>query len=47
MDWNAIWQALMSWVTNTGVKILIAIVLLLVTFRVTTVLTRSLEKKLL
>lgn len=47
MDWNAIWTSILSWATNTGVKILIALILLLVTFRLTTVLTRKLEKKLL
>lgn len=47
MDWNAIWQSILGWATNTGVKILIALILLFVTFRLTTVLTRKLEKKLL
>ncbi len=47
MDWNAIWTSILSWATNTGVKILIALILLLVTFRLTTVLTRRFEKKLL
>ncbi len=47
MDWNAIWASIVGWATNTGVKILIAVILLLVTFRLTTVLTRKLEKKLL
>ena len=47
MDWNAIWQSILNWATNTGIKILVALVLLLVTFRLVTVLTRRLEKKLL
>ena len=47
MDWNAIWQSILGWATNTGVKILIALILLLVSFRLVTVLTRKLEKKLL
>ena len=47
MDWNAIWQSILNWATNTGIKILVAVVLLLVTFRLVTVLTRRLEKKLL
>lgn len=47
MDWNAIFSTIMGWVTNTGIKIVIALVILLVSFRLTTVLTRKLEKKLL
>ena len=47
MNWEAIWQSVMSWVTNTGVKIIIALILLFVTFRLTNILTRKLEKKLL
>ncbi len=47
MNWNAIWQSIVSWATNTGIKILIAVILLFITFRLTTVLTRRLEKKLL
>lgn len=47
MDWNAIWQSILNWATNTGIKILVAVVILLVTFRLVTVLTRRLEKKLL
>lgn len=47
MDWDVIWNSIIGWVTNTGIKILIALILLIVTFRLTTVLTRKLEKKLL
>ena len=47
MDWNALWQSIVGWAASTGIKILIAVVLLFLTFRLTTVLTRKLEKKLL
>ena len=45
MDWKQIFDTLISWATTTGVKILIAFVLLIVSFRVITHLTRRLEKR--
>ena len=47
MDWNAIWQSMLSWATNTGVKIVIALFLFVIAFRLITLLTRRFEKKLL
>ena len=47
MDWNSLISNIVSWVTTTGVKIVIALIILLVSFRLITVLTRKLEKKLL
>ena len=40
-------KKLFDWGTNTGVKILIALVLLIVSFRLITVITRRIEKRLI
>ena len=47
MDWNSIVSNIVNWATTTGVKIIIALIVLLVSFRVITVVTRKLEKKML
>lgn len=46
MDWNSIWDTVINWITHTGVRLLIALVLLLVSFRIITLVTRKLTKKL-
>ena len=45
MDWNAFWTSILDWAKNTGIKIVIALVILLVSFRLITVITRKIEKK--
>ena len=45
MDWNALWNTLLTWATNTGVKIIIALVILFISFRIINVLARRIEKK--
>ncbi len=47
MDFEAILNSIASWATNTGVKIVIALVILFVSFRLITVISRKIEKKLL
>ena len=39
-------DTVVNWATNTGIKILIALVILLISFRIITVFARRLEKKL-
>ena len=46
MNWEEIGSTIMSWVMSTGIKIVIAFVLLLVSFRLINVFARKLEKKL-
>lgn len=47
MDWNVVWNTILNWLTNTGIKIVIALVVLFISFRVITLMTRKLTKKLL
>ena len=47
MDWNSIVSNIVNWATTTGVKIIISLIVLIVSFRVITVVTRKLEKKML
>ena len=44
MDWNAVLNSIVGWATNTGIKILIALVLLLVSFKIIKVVCRKIEK---
>lgn len=46
MDWNSLWDTVINWITHTGVRLLIALVLLFVSFRIITLVTRKLTKKL-
>lgn len=43
--WSTVINTVISWCLNTGIKILIAIVLLLVSFRIINVVSRRLEKR--
>ncbi len=47
MDWNQLWNTLVGWATSTGVKIIVALILLPISFRLITVITRRFEKKLI
>lgn len=44
--WDGFLNTVWGWITNTGVKIIIALVILFVSFRVINVLSRKLEKKM-
>ena len=46
MDWNLILNTVYEWLTHTGIKIVVALLLLGVSFRVITVVTRRVEKRL-
>ncbi len=46
MDWQSIIDGLASWATTTGVRIFIALFILIVGFRLVTVITRKIERKL-
>ena len=42
---DSMWSSIGSWCVNTGIKILISIVLLLVTYRIISVIARKIQKK--
>jgi small-conductance mechanosensitive channel len=46
MDWNVVWNILINWVMNTGIKIVIALLVLFISFRIITLVTRRFTKKL-
>lgn len=46
IDWNALWNKLVDWGMNTGVKLIIGIIVLFVLFKATNVLTKKLYKRL-
>lgn len=45
INWTEIWQTIVSWLTSTGVKILIALVLWIVSFKLTNVIFKRIEKR--
>lgn len=45
MDWNQIWQTVQSWLLNTGIKIVIAIILLIVSFAIINFIAKKVEKQ--
>ena len=45
MDWGKFWQDLKSWVTNTGIKIVIALVVLIVSFLLINWLCKTIAKR--
>lgn len=42
---NVIWNAISGWCISTGIKILISVIILLISFRIITVLSRKITKK--
>ncbi len=44
MNWEAILNSIVSWATNTGIKIIIALVILLISFKIIKVVCRKIEK---
>jgi len=45
MDWNAIWESVKGWLLNSGVKLAIAIVVLVASFFVINLIARALRKQ--
>lgn len=45
MDWNQFWQTVQDWVTNTGIKIVIAILILIVSFSIINAISKKIAKK--
>ena len=44
MDWTTVWNTVSGWALNVGVKLLIAVILLFVTFKIVDAIARRLEK---
>ena len=47
IDWQGLWNSIVGWAMNTGVKIVIALIIMLISFRLITWLTRRLSKRLI
>ena len=45
VDWNSVAGSIVSWCLNTGIKIVIALVILAVSFRVINIFIRKIEKR--
>ncbi|MBE7085349.1 MAG: mechanosensitive ion channel [Clostridiales bacterium] len=45
MDWNALWNTILQWVTSTGIKIIIALLIWFVSFRIINFIARKIEKR--
>ncbi|MBR5060195.1 MAG: mechanosensitive ion channel family protein [Clostridia bacterium] len=46
MDWNAILNSIVNWAVTTGIKIVISLIVLLVSYRIVDLLARRIRKKL-
>lgn len=46
VDWNAVWNTVLNWLTSTGIKIVIAIVILLLSFAIINGVTKKIYKRL-
>ena len=44
MDWNSILNTIVNWVLNTGIKVIIALVILIISFKVINVIGKKIEK---
>ncbi len=47
INWQGILDTVVNWVTGTGIKIVIALLLLFISFRIITFITRRIEKRLI
>lgn len=46
-DWNNVWNTLLNWGMSTGIKIIIALLIWFISFRIINWLTRKIEKRLI
>ena len=44
MDWNQVWTTVQNWLTTTGIKILVAIVILILSFMLINWFSRKIMK---
>ena len=45
MDWQQTWETVQNWLTNTGIKVLISIVIMIVTFSFINFLSKKIAKR--
>ncbi len=45
IDWNTLFNTLLEWATSTGVKILIALLILFISFKIINAIAKKIEKK--
>lgn len=45
MDWQALLNTVVGWLTNTGVKIVVSILILIISFKIINVISKKIEKK--
>lgn len=46
INWSAIWESVLSWLTTTGIKVLIAIILWIVLFKLTNFIFKRIQKRI-
>lgn len=46
IDWSAVWDTVLNWLTSTGIKIVIAILVLVITFAIINGVTKKVYKRL-
>jgi small conductance mechanosensitive channel len=46
-DWSALWQSIVNWLTTVGIKIVVGLILVWVSFKIINKVSRKLEKKLI
>lgn len=46
VTWEAIWAKIVDWLTNTGIKVVIALLLMFISFRVINLISKKIYKKL-
>ena len=45
MDWQQTWQTVQEWLTNTGIKVLISIFIMIITFSIINFLCKKIAKR--
>ena len=46
IDWGAVWNTIVNWCLNVGIKVVIALVLLIISFKVINLITKKMYKRL-
>ena len=46
IDWNKVWDVMVNWCVNTGIKILIVLLILIISFKIINFITKKIYKKL-
>ena len=46
IDWGALWQTILNWLTTTGIRLVIGILLMIVLFKVINVISKKLYRRL-